>query len=393
MIKPLLKNSSIYLSGLMISRGVSIISYILAARILMPSGFGMLVYFITLLQLVNFIGEFGLNQWYQKQKSRGTADVFEKMMGARMLSLGISIPVSVVVASFAWGYSYISLLFIPGVIIEAFFSITDGYYLEKKKSLYAALKGASRLGFLLIGVLLLGKGLTVQTTIVLYLIGGIITVLWSYPWKIKRSIQTKYILSGVKTLHNSYPYGLLSFTAYAYNRGDSVIIGALLGNAALGIYNAGYRMLEILSIIPMSLSHNLFPVSSQEGKVEKHHLTKLIFIAGTMGFVISTLVFILAPSIIFYTVGPAYAASVPVLQILSLVLFLFFVNAPISTVVQSSQQVKRFLPFGIANTGLNILLNLLFTPTYSILAAALIMCVTETTGLLINIYFARRIYQ
>jgi O-antigen/teichoic acid export membrane protein len=61
--------------------------------------------------------------------------------------------------------------------------------------------------------------------------------------------------------------------------------------------------------------------------------------------------------------------------------------------VQSSKYVQNFLPFGIANTVGNLILNILVVPIYGIHGAAWVMAVTETTGLIINIYFAQKLYK
>lgn len=90
--------------------------------------------------------------------------------------------------------------------------------------------------------------------------------------------------------------------------------------------------------------------------------------------------------------GPAYAAGIPILKILSIVVFLFFFNAPLATFIQSSSLLKKFLPFGIGNTVLNIILNIALIPLYGIQAAAWNMVVTETLGAMINVYFVQKIY-
>jgi len=64
----------------------------------------------------------------------------------------------------------------------------------------------------------------------------------------------------------------------------------------------------------------------------------------------------------------------------------------LSTVVQSSNYLKSFLPYGIINTVLNIILNLVLVTRYGIVSAAWVMLITEVTGLLINYYFIKKIY-
>ena len=60
--------------------------------------------------------------------------------------------------------------------------------------------------------------------------------------------------------------------------------------------------------------------------------------------------------------------------------------------MRASVSVEKFLQFGIANTVLNVVLNVTFIPQFGLLAAAYVMLTTEITGLLINVYFVRKVF-
>lgn len=110
------------------------------------------------------------------------------------------------------------------------------------------------------------------------------------------------------------------------------------------------------------------------------------------GIIVSLMLFFASGFLITDLLGPAYNAAILPLKIFCLVLLLFFINSPLATVVQSSDFVSKFLPWGIGNTIANIVLNIIFIPVYGITAAAWIMFLTELTGLFINIYFVKKIY-
>ena len=96
MLKPLFKRSSIYFVGLTAGKLLSTIVFILFARALLPAYFGNFVFFITLLQIITFFSDFGLNQWYQKQAdSEDKTALFGKVLKARLYTLATSVVASV----------------------------------------------------------------------------------------------------------------------------------------------------------------------------------------------------------------------------------------------------------------------------------------------------------
>ena len=182
-------------------------------------------------------------------------------------------------------------------------------------------------------------------------------------------------------------------TSFFYNRGDSFIISYFMGNSALGIYGLAYRFLESLSLFSTSITQNLFPISAKKEGIKLRQLLKISLLMFFFGTVIAFIIYLNSSFLIIGLFGPQYAGGVPILRIFSIVLFLFFVNAPLATVVQSSKLVRSFLPYGIINTLLNIFLNILLIPMFGIVAAAWVMVLTEVTGFLVNLYFVKKLYN
>src|SRR4030065_709086 len=122
MVKDLLKRSGFYAFFLLIGRGLTLVLFIILARILLPKGFGDAVLFVTLNQFFTSFADFGLNQWYMKQ-----ADLQDK-----------------------------NQLFKP--IIRNIFILT--------------------------GMLVFSKNLALDVIISIYLISTILNLLIIFPWKI-----------------------------------------------------------------------------------------------------------------------------------------------------------------------------------------------------------------
>ncbi|MBI1863458.1 oligosaccharide flippase family protein [Candidatus Microgenomates bacterium] len=368
--------------------------FILLARLLGPSEFGSYLFFLTLLQLITVVSDLGLIQWFQKEAhNRATSELIHAVLPVRATTLIVSLIVTYIATSLTHLLSVeAATLLLILMIPEAFLSVLDGYYFHLNKSFLVALKTAIESALMIIGVLLFKSGIHFHTVAYIYLVTTIVSLTWYVPWKRLKGLTFPTLAKQANILRSSMKYAYLIFTSFAYARGDSFVVKTMISNTALGMYGAAYRFLESLSLLPTALSHNLFPVSSKEGAVTAKHLKKITVIMTVVGVAVGLVLWLGADLFIGVFVGPEYAAAIPVLKILSFVLVLFFISAPLSTVVQSSQYIQQFLPWGVANTATNIGLNILLVPILGISGAAYSMLITEITGLIINLWFIRKIY-
>lgn len=395
MLLNLFKTSSFYFLGLIVSKALSVLVFVVFARVLLPTGFGQFIFFVTIVQLVTVGSDLGLNQWYQKKvESVETHDLLNRLISARTLSLIVSaILTSAILLHTKIFSGNISFILLLTLIPEAYQSVFDGYYLEKKQTLKVSGKVSLKMIILFFGFLFTMKGFNIESATIIYLIASAITLIWYFPKNAFKSFSGTSINISIATFRESVSYALLILTSFAYSRGDSLIVGSALGNNALGLYGSSYRYLESLSLIPIAISHNLFPISAKKSGIAKNQLLKILIFMSLAGLLISVPVFLTGGSLITAILGDAYIKAIPLLKIFSFVILLFFINSPLSTVVQSSNLVKKFLPFGIVNTLLNIALNIIFIPKYGVTAAAWVMLITETSGLFINLFFVNRLYK
>ena len=394
MLGNLFKHSGIYFFGSLISKAVTTLVWILLARLLSPEKYGQFTLYFMLMQFVTFLADFGLNQYYLKSvENLDRKYLFNKVFFVRTATLLVSMVImALILFHFHIFDNLVSLFFVLSLIPMAYLSVSDGFYLEQKKGFRVSFRLASIGIIIFIGLLFLYQDLNLLKAALLLLFSLLLTFAWFFPWRIISLIKISFseILS---ILNKSSSYAFLTFTSFFYNKGDSLIISYFKGNTALGIYGLAYRFLESLSLFPTSLVQNLFPISAKKAGISKLQLKKISGVMFLMGFIFSLAIYSLSYLLISSLFQKDYWQAIPILKIFSLVILLFFINAPLSTTVQSSQLVKSFLPFGIINTFLNILLNILFVPIFGIIAAAWVMVISEITGLIINLYFVKKLYS
>lgn len=395
MIKDLFKRSGNYFVGLLFSRIFNLLLFIYLAKLLNPNDFGAIVFYTSILSLITLIGDFGGIQWYQKAFSllRDKKSLLHDLLSARILALLTSIFVLSIYLFFTNTFSVlISLLLILSLIPESLLSIFDGYYLEKKMPAKISIKQISKSVILGIFIIVFSHTISLQIIAVALLISSFVNITWFVPWHYFKNFKLN-MHRGLVCLKESSQYAVLIGTSYVYSRGDSLIIAESLGTGALGLYSAAYRYLEGISLLPSALAQNLFHLSAKKNTVSKWQLLKITVIMALLGIFVSTLLYISSKFLTTRLLGIEYSEASTVLQVLSVVVVFFFVNAPISTIVQGSDLLKQFIPWGIVNTTTNVILNIYFVPQFGIIAAAWIMLFTEASGMIINLKFVRKIYR
>jgi len=394
MTTQLFKRSGRYFVGLLISKALNLILFVIVAKLLIPADFGSIIYYSTIITLVTVIADFGTIQWYQKHTTflANKTKVLHSMLSARIVTFGISFLVVGLYLLVSQRFSLpLSLLLLFTLIPEALLSIFDGYYLEKKQPLRISIKQITRSIILVVCVAIFYSNLSLEIFALAAFVSATLNTLWFVPWKYFKSFLFD-IKQAIKTLKQSSQYALLITTSYAYSRGDSLIIENTIGSAALGIYSAGYRYLEGLSLLPTALAQNLFHISAKKGSLSAGQLAKITAVMAGLGILAGAALFLSSDLLTTILLGPQYSQAGTIVRIFSAVIVLFFVNAPLSTVVQSSDLLKKFIPWGIANTLANLALNILLIPMYGVVAAAFVMLATEVCGLILNLIFVKKIY-
>lgn len=376
------------LSSLQIAaRVLAFIFFILIARSVSPVDFGIITFFLALAILTTILSDIGLVQWYQRQHATSGKHVFNLLVKTRSWSLLFSLIVLSLL--FLWRLFSPLWLLIPLLLIlttEAFTSISDAYYLSEKRAWILGLKQFSKS---LIPLLLLSSGfwgITAQSVVWWVVIASILTWFWYFPWSVLKKSESSSV-SVFTVLKETKVYAMLTGTSTLYSRGDSVLIQQLLGSAALGFYGLGYRFFEAAGIIPSTVSQILFHQAAKRHGITVTVLVPMVILMGTLGILTALLTGFALPELLPSLVSDSYNSAVLVIQVLSLALVLLFINAPLSAVIQSSNLVNRFLPWGMANTAFNLLINIILLPRYGVIAAAWAMVFTEFTGLVINVYF------
>lgn len=214
----------------------------------------------------------------------------------------------------------------------------------------------------------------------------VITAIVAWLISSKFISHLKASLSGLdlrSIFREALPYALAIFLMYMYTRSDSVMIEQLLpnGTTEVGIYAAGFRLLDAANMIAFLFGPLLIPMYVRLRKDKNETIQLMQLASGMMIFmtaIISIGSFFWAREIMFLCYGHNDETWVMPFRFLILshipIGLMYIFSSYLTAMKQMGHQNKLFVFSVIINLGLNFVL----IPRLGILGAAITMVITQT---------------
>lgn len=365
---------------------------LLARKLASPSRFGIITFFVTLVQLLGGIGDFGLKNWYQKQIANHChSSLLLGMAKWRWLFYLLTVLLLIPAHQYANFLPNGFFALLIALFFEACISIADGYYLSRQESLRLGTKLIIRNLLLLPVLAFINQGDDYKKFFLAYNLSLCLTLIYYFPWK--AMWQSRCGLKEFPNIKTSVPFAMVDSLGMIYNRADHLLIKNFLGSAALGIFGVAYRYLDALNLLPQALFHNLFPLAAKKNGISLCQLKKIVFIMTSIGVLLAMSLCLVSPLLTTWILGPQYQAANNLLRQLSVIVILFFFNAPLNTIIQSSSYLKKYVPYLITAVIINLLINWLLLPRLQILGAVIAMIISEFFLVIFNLKFIYLIYR
>ncbi len=109
---------------------------------------------------------------------------------------------------------------------------------------------------------------------------------------------------------------------YLFRQGDDIVVGKLLGEASLGVYQVAYKVSTLpISEITDVFGKVVFPVytkiSSDRARLKRAFL-KTTAVISVLALISGIVIFVFAPWIVTVVLGEQWAQAIPVLRVLAL---------------------------------------------------------------------------
>ena len=402
-MKTILKNAGWLALGEGVSRTLVFFLIVAMTRILGPEEYGKFAFAFAFVSLLAMLSNFGLTGIATRELAQGSQREREF---SSILSLKILLSAGTLLVMFL-----LALLVTPDIAVRkliwilSLFALIDNFFWI----LYAFLRARERMEYeavtrivgavllLLVGFFVLFNLPSVTNISYAYVATSLVTLIGLAAFFHFRIYPLAFALDMLllkKFWEFSWPLGLAGVFGTVYIYSDSIIMRYLKQVTAVGWYGAAYQVIGLPIIVVTLISTSFYPALSRFAKESKENLQNLwnrhmqwmIFLA--LPLMAGTIV--LAPKIINFLYGQRYEPSVIALQILIFAAGLNFLYNPYGTaLVVTGQQKKHLLGTAVAAL-VNIILNIILIPRFSLYGAGIATLISYMFLLALEVEFVRR---
>ena len=407
MIIKIFRNSLFLLSGQVLAKLLTLLSFIFFARRLGVEGFGFYGTVMTYLTLFATFADVGMSTVTIREVARDhtrSNHYFTHVLTLRMI-VTTGLYACLVALGGLWQSPRYPVAFVAGcglflfpeAIRKSGRAMLSAY---ERMDLISILEVVSTILRYIPFFIVILSGKSLYTAFFLLVLSWavaaglwfVITRRYCVPQRLSYSLDVRELRN---ILQASYPFGILAILSVIYFKIDISMLAYMQGDEAVGFYEGAYKFIEGAFFIPVSIVNVLLPAMSRSFATDKVsyknlyvHATRIL----TIGILpVAILVTFFSQDIILLVLKEAYMPSVPALSVLIWALFFMFVNAPVGNIIATSQKIHAFLPYAIANTLFNVVLNIFLIPRYSFLGASVATVLSEMLAFAIQLYFANRI--
>ena len=402
--KLLVKNTIILIFGEVLSRAMSLILIVLIARYLGEIGLGKYSFVFAFVGVFSMLSDFGANVYMNKELSRDTSlakEYLGKIFVFKLIIGAVAALLPVIVIIFTNQSSEIKI----GVLLAAmgmfmyyiafpFRAVVNAFEIQSYQSLYVI---SERIIAFVLGAFVLYNGYGLLALLIVLALSNTSSwfILYSLVSKKLVKLQPKFDFKFIKSfLKKSLPFWLTAVFITIYFKIDIVMLSFLKDYAAVGWYNASYKIIDTLSFIPFVIITVVFPIMSKFYKKNEKMLSilyeksfyYLILLALPLGIGIT----LLANKIILFVYKQNFVNSIIALQILIWALVFIFVNYLMGYLLNSIEKQKLFTYTTGISAILNIILNLILIPLYSFIGASIATVATELFNFILLFYFTSK---
>lgn len=303
--------------------------WLILASILNVDNYGQVNYYIAIASVAAGVGTIGLNTTLTTYLAKGEKNLLSE---ANSLTLLTGVASALILSAFHWAAGLLAATTI-------FFTMTQAELLGTKNyRQYAVISIGQRTAQILFSILLFYP-LGILGIILGYFLGTL-----TFSYKYLQSIIKNFTLNFTNlkqkrnfTIH-SYGYNLVgNFSAYI----DKLIIGALFGYYALGLYQLGFQFFMFLSIIPSSLHHYLLPEESSG-----NHKKEIKTIGLILSIAVALTAYLISPHLI-QTLFPTFIDSIPLVKLMSLAVIPFTIVAMLTASLLGKEKSRTVFTAGL----------------------------------------------
>jgi O-antigen/teichoic acid export membrane protein len=400
------KNTTVLILSNIIAYVFTFLTTVYSARYLGVEGWGIISIALSITGIFGVLTDLGLSSLTVREVARdkSLADKYFANTTAIKIVLGIITFGVIVIVSYLAGYSQqiinvicvMAISTILGSFTGVFYSILQAYEKMEYQSLATIISNVIMLALTLSVIYL---GLSVVAFASVYVIVGIFGFLYIFVIYVKK-ISLPYLEIDINFCKSAFkealPFAVTGIFVTIYFWLDSFLLSMMVGNEAVGIYNAAYRLIYVFLFIPNLFITALFPVMSRHFesakellKLEYQKSFKYLFVVAIFILIYG---FVFADEIILLIYGEKFVLSIIALQTLIWAIPIIFLNALFTNMMNAMNKQRLVTVVVGSNALFNVVLTLILIPNFSFVGASIATVLTEGLGFSLLFYYISRHY-
>lgn len=392
-LSKIFKQTAWQILGKGVSTAATFVILAFVARAYGKEGTGIFTLALSYIAVFYLLADFGFNAHILKKGE----EKWQKLLGTRLLWSFVLVVFAVVILNLlpfsSADFSSSVILGILAVFGSAVFTTCNLIF--QKNLRYDLSVLASSIGMVfsvLFFLLLIFNRAPVPFLLIAHVFGWFVIAFTALALAKKFLSQMRPIFDlaySINLFKEAWPIALSLALNVIYFRADAFLIAYFKNTSDVGIYNIAYSVFQSALVLPTFIMNAYYPLMLKNlSKVRI--LGLLMLVLSLLGTIIT---FLLAPLVINILAGPGFEDSVVSLRILSLGFPAFFVSALLMWLLVAKGRYKSMLVLYTWGLFVNVILNFIYIPQYSYLAASWITVASEYMILLVQIFLLRGILR
>ncbi|MGZ7107700.1 MAG: flippase [Methanobacterium sp.] len=391
------KNTTVLFIATIISYVLGFFINIYIARYLGAEGFGIISLALAITGIFAIFTDLGLNTLTIRDIARDKSLTEDYITNTTIIKIFLSfltiglLILTVNIIGYSLEVKYVIYIITLSLIFGAFTSIFNSVFQALQKMEYMSIGNILNSVLLFAGVILgIYYNLNIFFFAAIYMVANLLVLIYSvlaYIWKFSiPNVDINLSIWKLK-LKEALPFGITNIFGSIYYWIDTVMLSIMVGNEVVGWYNAAYRLMFVfLSIYSVYMS-SMFPVMSKfYGTSEKflklsyERSFKYLLLISIPIAVGTTLI---ADKVILLIFGSEFIPAILTLQVLIWTIPFLFINGLSGNLLNSINRQLTITKTTSIAAVVNIALNLVLIPKFSLYGSSFATVVTEIMLLVI----------
>ena len=368
--KRITKNTSFFLTALVIQKLLSFIYFTFLARYLGAEGIGQYFFAISFATIFSVLMDFGLSPVLTREiakSDKNDQEWFQQIFSLKIFFSILTLILVILLDNILFYSDIVKNLIYLTIFIVLIDSFTLLFYafIRGKQNLIYESRGVVifQIIVLVFGFILMKYSSSILLFIGVLFLASLFNLIYSgiiLRFKLKIKLKLVYSKDFIKKIIKiTLPFALAAIFAKVYAYIDTVLLKIFLGDNEVGIYSVAYKITFAFQFIPLAFIASLYPAFSYYYKNNFEELKK-IFVKSFnyLAFIsipISFGIIALAPEIISKIYTSEFIYSVFPLQVLIASIPFLFINFSLSSFLNATDNQK----INTRNLGIVMIINII----------------------------------